>query len=248
MNFSRTRVAKTRRARAAMASAVAVFAMLTIVAATATAEYAPGSTANSRFVAPSSAPTDQAQNAPKSQIIDGRISDSHSFGGDGIRVRGVVSADSARSLVKLQVRSAGSRRWLDVRSIRASANRKFTLVWRGGKPGRYMVRLIVSANGKRGVDHLGLAYVFRRSFASWYGPGFYGNRTACGGTLTASVVGVAHKTLPCGTRVTFHLHGRTVTARVIDRGPYVGGRDWDLTPALKRRLRFGSTGVVNTTR
>jgi hypothetical protein len=65
---------------------------------------------------------------------------------------------------------------------------------------------------------------------SWYGPGFYGNRTACGVVvLEKDTIGVAHRTLPCGTRVTFRHNGKTVVTRVIDRGPYVAGRIFDLT-------------------
>jgi hypothetical protein len=68
---------------------------------------------------------------------------------------------------------------------------------------------------------------------SWYGPGFYGNRTACGVVvLEKDTVGVAHRSLPCGTRVTFRYNGRTVTTEVIDRGPYVAGRIWDMTHGL----------------
>ena len=59
---------------------------------------------------------------------------------------------------------------------------------------------------------------------------------------------MAHKTLPCGTKVTFRYAGAPSPARVIDRGPYVGGREWDLTAALKQKLGFPSTGTVLTTR
>lgn len=81
---------------------------------------------------------------------------------------------------------------------------------------------------------------------SWYGPGFYGKRTACGYAMTESLVGVAHRTLPCGTRVTFRnpVNGRTVTARVVDRGPYVGGRIWDLTGGLCLALGHCYTGSI----
>lgn len=73
--------------------------------------------------------------------------------------------------------------------------------------------------------------------ASWYGPGFYGNRTACGLTFTPETFGVAHLTLPCGTRVTLTSPaGRTVTVPVIDRGPYVAGRTLDLSFATKSAL------------
>lgn len=73
--------------------------------------------------------------------------------------------------------------------------------------------------------------------ASWYGPGFFGNRTACGQTLTEDVVGLAHRSLPCGTFVQLTSPaGITITAPVIDRGPYVSGRSLDLSAALKQAL------------
>lgn len=72
--------------------------------------------------------------------------------------------------------------------------------------------------------------------ASWYGPGFWGNTTACGQTLTKKMVGVAHKKLPCGTRVVFAYKGRWARAKVIDRGPLIAGRKWDLTEQLAKRL------------
>jgi len=67
--------------------------------------------------------------------------------------------------------------------------------------------------------------------ASWYGPGFYGNRTACGQTYTPEIVGVAHRTLPCGTLVVLEYRGRILTVPVIDRGPYIAGRTLDLSSA-----------------
>jgi hypothetical protein len=81
---------------------------------------------------------------------------------------------------------------------------------------------------------------------SWYGPGFYGNRTACGHAMTRSLVGVAHKTLPCGTRITFRnpANGRTVTMPVVDRGPYVPGRQWDLTGGACLALDHCYTGPI----
>lgn len=64
---------------------------------------------------------------------------------------------------------------------------------------------------------------------SFYGPGFYGRRTACGLALTKDLEGVANRTLPCGTLVTFNWKGMTRTFPVVDRGPYVAGRIFDLT-------------------
>jgi rare lipoprotein A (peptidoglycan hydrolase) len=77
--------------------------------------------------------------------------------------------------------------------------------------------------------------------ASWYGPGFYGNKTACGQTYTPEILGVAHLTLPCGTRLALTYGSRSVTVTVIDRGPYVAGRAIDLSNAT--RLALGCTDL-----
>jgi rare lipoprotein A (peptidoglycan hydrolase) len=81
---------------------------------------------------------------------------------------------------------------------------------------------------------------------SFYGPGFYGKRTACGLAYTPDLLGVAHRTLPCGTRVTFKnpANGRTITVPVIDRGPYVDGRNWDLSGAACLKLGHCYTGPI----
>jgi rare lipoprotein A len=81
---------------------------------------------------------------------------------------------------------------------------------------------------------------------SWYGPGFYGHRTACGKALTTTLLGVANRTLPCGTMITFKnpKNGRTITVPVVDRGPYVAGRSWDLTGATCKALAHCYTGPI----
>ena len=82
---------------------------------------------------------------------------------------------------------------------------------------------------------------------SWYSPGFYGHRTACGKALTTTLIGVAHKTLPCGTLVTFRnpANGRSLTVPVVDRGPYVAGRQWDLTGGACVALGHCYTGPMD---
>lgn len=72
--------------------------------------------------------------------------------------------------------------------------------------------------------------------ASWYGPGLYGNHTACGQVFTTSSYGVAHKTLPCGSLVTLTHGSSVVTVPVIDRGPFVAGREFDLTAPVRNAL------------
>jgi rare lipoprotein A (peptidoglycan hydrolase) len=84
----------------------------------------------------------------------------------------------------------------------------------------------------------------RRGVATWYGPGFFGNRTACGSRLKKKTIGVAHRKLPCGTNVTVAYRGRFVRARVIDRGPYAHGASWDLTQATARKLHMRATSKI----
>lgn len=81
---------------------------------------------------------------------------------------------------------------------------------------------------------------------SWYGPGFFGNGTACGHKYTKEIMGVAHRTLPCGTLVTFRnpKNGRQVTVPVIDRGPYVAHRQWDMSYGLCSYLDHCYTGSI----
>jgi rare lipoprotein A (peptidoglycan hydrolase) len=84
---------------------------------------------------------------------------------------------------------------------------------------------------------------FKPAWASWYGPGLWGNALGCGGTLQPGTVGVAHKTKPCGSRVRLCVK-RCTTAAVIDRGPFVAGREYDLTAALAARVGFRGVGRI----
>ncbi len=156
-----------------------------------------------------------------------------------------AAADHRVITVKVRVRPDGARRWTTIERFSGLTRTVSTLRWRAKNPGRYEAQAVITIAGKTLVDSLGRFNVYRASYASWYGGG---GRTACGQTLTDSIMGVAHKTLPCGTKVVFHLGNRTATARVIDRGPFVAGREWDLTPALRRAIGFGDVGTVYTTR
>jgi rare lipoprotein A (peptidoglycan hydrolase) len=83
--------------------------------------------------------------------------------------------------------------------------------------------------------------------ATWFGPGFYGQTTACGQTLTPEVVGVANRTLPCGTLVRVGYQGRALTLPVLDRGPYGHiGADWDLTAGAAVALEMSDVARIST--
>ncbi len=86
---------------------------------------------------------------------------------------------------------------------------------------------------------------YRYAGASWYGGvSMWGRSTACGEVLRPSTIGVANKTLPCGTPVKFVWRGHSIVAPVIDRGPYVKGRAWDLTSAAAEALEFEGVGRI----
>ena len=91
------------------------------------------------------------------------------------------------------------------------------------------------------------ARVHTSGIATWFGPGFYGQRTACGQVLTPAVAGLANRKLPCGTLVTVTYRGHRLTMPVIDRGPYGGnGAQWDLTAGAARALGMTDTARIAT--
>jgi peptidoglycan lytic transglycosylase len=165
--------------------------------------------------------------------------------GNGVRLRGRIRPGGARR-VKVVVRGPDGA----VARTVSTRDGRFALRWKPTGTGTYRLRAYVGGNraARAGQSVNRKITVFRYAAASWYGPGFYGNSTACGKVLTPGMLGVANKSLPCGTKVTLRYHGRSVTVPVIDRGPYAGAREYDLTEATKQRLGFPNTGTLLTNR
>jgi rare lipoprotein A len=165
--------------------------------------------------------------------------------GNGLAVRGKVRP-SGRRRVRIVFRGAQGR----ARSLTTRANGTFALRWLPARIGSYAARAYVvhdrAVTGSKSPGRKLTTY--RLAGASYYGPGLYGNGVACGGTLMPGTMGVANKTLPCGTMVKLRYRGRSVTVPVIDRGPYVAGRDYDLTTAVKEKLGFPGVGTVLASR
>jgi rare lipoprotein A len=134
--------------------------------------------------------------------------------------------------------------------VATRANGTFSLRWVPKTIGSYSVRAygLHDRRTKGAASEARKLTSFRLAGASWYGTGLWGNGVACGGTLMPGTLGVANKTLPCGTRVTLRYHGREITVPVIDRGPYVAGREFDLTYAVKEKLGFPGVGTVMASR
>lgn len=161
-------------------------------------------------------------------------------------ITGTIS--NHRPGVAVIVQTAKGKGWHQVARSKTNGGGRFSAAWRPRHAGSYAVRIRALFPGVKPWRVSGRVDAYRAAMASYYGPGLYGSALACGGTLTPSKLGVANKTLPCGTRVTLRYRGRSVTVPVIDRGPYVAGREFDLTSATRARLGFGSTGIVWSSR
>ena len=161
-------------------------------------------------------------------------------------VTGKVDPARAGLIASLQVRKGN--RWVTIDRDRTGTSGRYRLRDTRRAPMSAMTRVHIRGAGDTAKRRVGRMNVYRTALASWYGPGFYGRQTGCGGTLGYSQLGVAHKTLPCGTKVTLRHNGRRVRVPVIDRGPYSGAREYDLTAATARKLGFRGHGGILTTR
>jgi rare lipoprotein A len=137
--------------------------------------------------------------------------------------------------------------WQPVAEVPVAADGSFSADWITSQPGRYAVRAQVAsgdlATAAAATPSLTVT-VYRPATATLYGPGFYGNKTACGARLTRTTIGVANRTLPCGSTVSLLFRGRTMAVPVIDRGPYANGANWDLTTATATAIGMDGTEQI----
>jgi rare lipoprotein A len=150
----------------------------------------------------------------------------------------------AGRIVRLQRLDPSTQRWRLLRSVRADAGGAYAVGWRPDHIGRTALRAILHTTAAP-LD----VTVYKPAVATWYGPGFFGKQTACGMAFTPDLQGLAHRSLPCGTRVAITYAGRSIVLPVIDRGPYgVAGADWDLTQAAAMTLGITATATLGAVR
>jgi rare lipoprotein A len=138
------------------------------------------------------------------------------------------------------------RQWAAIAHATAADDGTFAARWKADRAGAARVRARLEgsdATAASAAPELSIT-LYTPATSTWYGPGFYGNQTACHKTMSKTLVGVAHQSLPCGTKVRFYYKGRTLTVPVIDRGPYANGVRWDLTYAAAQKLGFEATDTV----
>ncbi len=161
----------------------------------------------------------------------------------------VLPATSGRRVVLEAIGVHGG--WHQIAGGRSDRGGRYRLAVTRGSAGVSRVRVRFPGDGQNApaVRPLRPLEVFRAASVSTYGgsDGLDGSPLACGGTLSSSTLGVADRTLPCGTRITLRYAGHEVRVPVVDRGPYVGDREYDLTSATAARLGVSGTGDVWTT-
>jgi rare lipoprotein A len=164
----------------------------------------------------------------------------------GVRVTGTAPA-GAGATVRIE-RLDSQAGWTLATTVPVRPDGSFAVVWHPRHVGVLQLRA-VAGGGSGATDAADAAAtpqvavnVYRRGVASWYDP--VGATTACGVVVGKDTIGVAHRTLPCGTPVLLYYRGRTLVAPVIDRGPYVHGRTWDLTLPTFRALGGASAGLL----
>jgi rare lipoprotein A len=157
--------------------------------------------------------------------------------GQHLSLSGRLLPELAGRVVKLE-RRRGSR-WTPIASARTGRHGGFTLRFSPAY-GTHSLRVRFAGDraNARAVAFAGTATGFEQSVASWYDDA---GTTGCGFHAT---YGVANKSLPCGTHVTLRYGARTVVATVDDRGPYVGGRTWDLNQNTAAALGFAGVATV----
>jgi rare lipoprotein A len=165
------------------------------------------------------------------------------------RFSGSVGPENAGKTVEVERRGRQTGwRWAWTTHGTVQSDGSFSAVWPTNHIGRFSIRAEIvdgqSARTAAAASPTLTMTVYRPSLATQYGPGFYGQKTACGETLHRNTLGVANRTLPCGTPVAIYYHGRTLVVRVIDRGPYAHHADWDLTEATGSALQIDGTAII----
>jgi hypothetical protein len=171
--------------------------------------------------------------------------------GRPVKVAGTFRADLAGRTVQVQRRTPGGR-WARALTTKVRSTGTFSSTWKTSAARVHELRVVLDDQraakaGSRtaaATSETVTIAVLGRAKATWYGPGFYGRTTACGLKLQKGTVGIAHRTLPCGTQVEVRMGGRSVVAPVIDRGPFANGASLDLTKNVADEVGLDGVGAV----
>ncbi len=168
---------------------------------------------------------------------------------NGLSFTGTAPASEAGDTIEIE-RLGHETNWQWTPTVTATVanDGSFSAIWSTNHIGRFSIRAVLSqpnSASAASVAPMLTTTVYRPSVATQYGPGLYGRRTACGERLGRNTIGVANRTLKCGTKVAIYYDGQTMVVPVIDRGPYANGADWDLTEATGRALGIAGTATID---
>ncbi len=167
---------------------------------------------------------------------------------NGLSFSGTVSPSAAGDTIEIdRLGHETNWQWTPTVTATVASDGSFSAVWSTDHIGRFSIRALVTQPGAAtdaSAAPMVTTTVYRPSLATQYGPGFYGRRTACGQRLGRITIGVANRTLKCGSKVALYYRGRVMIVPVIDRGPYANGADWDLTQATGRALGIAGTAKI----
>jgi rare lipoprotein A len=172
--------------------------------------------------------------------------------GHTMHVRGTLTRAAGQTVIVERRLADGP--WMQAATAVAAGDGSFEAAWKTDHIGHFDLRARVASAGGGDTAAAAAALptsavtVFRSTIATWFGPGFYGHRTACGEVLSHRLLGVAHRWLPCGTRVALLYRGRTITVPVVDRGPFAHDASYDLTSATAQALGMTQTERIGAVR
>jgi len=173
----------------------------------------------------------------------------HALLGRATRLSGTVKRRYRGRVIRIQRFDEAAGKWRSEARTKVSRSGAFTARWKPRALGSVRVRAALQRRRAASVTSASpevAVRVFEPAKATYYGPGLYGNKTACGQELTPELVGVAHRTLPCGTLVEVAYGGTSIVVPVVDRGPFVDGVTWDLTEAAATQLGIAETVTIGT--
>ena len=189
--------------------------------------------------------------------------------GQPLMITGAAPTNDSGALIAIESAKAGQSDWTQVATATIASGGGFSAHWTPSANGRVALRAVLAAagstsstssSGSAGLSSGGSASaaaaelstsaltipIFKNAVATMYGPGLWGHHTACGERLTHATLGVASRTLKCGTSVAVLYRGREITVPVIDRGPFANGASWDLTMATAKALGIRETVTIGT--
>ena len=189
-----------------------------------------------------------------------------------LRFSGTAPASDAGQVVEIEravpasTGTSGSESWQPIAEAPVASGGSFSVIWKANHSGQLSLKAVVVPSSSAGTASAGGGsggtgassspsgpatsalniVVYRPAVATFYGPGFYGHKTACGQTLRRNTLGIASRTLPCGTKVSVLYRGHAISVPVIDRGPFANHAQWDLTEATAKALGMTGTTTIGT--